>query len=124
MNPNLDFIMQGGQPARGGLPGNDSKAKRLMLVGGGAVALLFVFILVIAMFSGGGGSGTSLLAIAQRQGSLANVAELTLQNTDSQAVKNVAISAQFTAKSDQKQEARRVGQDLVNHVRNRWWPHH
>src|SRR3546814_12783241 len=85
-----------------------------MLVGGGAVALLFVFILVIAMFSGGGGSGTSLLAIAQRQGSLANVAELTLQNTDSQAVKNVAISAQFTANSDQKELATAAAQPDVS----------
>ena len=103
MNPNLNFFMKGNQPTQGGLPSGDSTAKRLLFVGGGAVALLFVFILVIAMFSSSGGGSASLLTIAQRQGNLANMAELTLQHTDSQAVKNVAISAQFTAKSSQKE---------------------
>ena len=74
------------------------------------MALLIVFILVVVMFSSGGGSSASLLAIAQRQGNIAKVAELALQDTDSQAVKNVAINAQLAAQSDQKSLTALAGQ--------------
>jgi hypothetical protein len=100
--PNFDFIMNSPKQKSGRLA-MDSKKKRIMVVGIGAVTVLIVVLVLKAIIGNvGGKSNNQVLDLAAYQYELKRVISLGNERARSSGTKNKALTASYTLESDYK----------------------